>query len=94
MVHHFFGIKLEEVPSINFVCQCRVILQNIAETLAAYELSKAVPYSQAFFDEITWRQIPFTSFSIGYEDNIVNLSPCIFCEDGTSKMQVEGIIDK
>eukprot|EP00957_Ditylum_brightwellii_P148986 11343345-Ditylum_brightwellii.AAC.1 len=86
MVHHFYGIELEEVTSINFVHQCHIILQNIAETLATYELSKAVSYSQAFFDDTTRRQIPFTSFSIGYKDNIVNVSPCIFCEDGTSKM--------
>jgi hypothetical protein len=94
MVHHFYGIELEEVPCINFVRQCRVIVQNIAETLAAYELGNAVSYNQAFFDETTRRQIPFTSFSIGHEDNIVNVSPCIFCEDGTSTMQVEGIIEK
>jgi hypothetical protein len=55
-------------------------------TLAAYEISKDMTYSQAFFDETTRRQIPFISFSIGYENNIVNVSPCIFCEDGTSKM--------
>eukprot|EP00957_Ditylum_brightwellii_P208758 15358800-Ditylum_brightwellii.AAC.1 len=69
-------------------------MMNIAETLVAYELDKAASYSHAFFDEITRRQIPFTSFSTGHEDNIVNVSPCIFYKDGTSKMQIEVIVDK
>eukprot|EP00957_Ditylum_brightwellii_P185073 14093821-Ditylum_brightwellii.AAC.1 len=94
MVLHFYGIELEEVSSINAVCQCCIILTNVTQTLTAYELGKAMSYSQAFFDETTRRQILFTSSSTVYEENIVNVSPCIFCKDSTSKIQIEGIIDK
>eukprot|EP00957_Ditylum_brightwellii_P047977 3643917-Ditylum_brightwellii.AAC.1 len=94
MVHHFYGIGLEEVPSIDFVQQSHIMIHNIAETLAAYKLGKTVSYSQTFFDKTTRRQIPFTSFSIGYEDNIGDVSPCIFCKDNTSTTQIDGIVEK
>ena len=38
----FTGVEAEELPSVNFVCECRVVLQNLNETLSAFFLGNAI----------------------------------------------------
>ena len=37
----FTGVEAEELPSVNCVCKCQVVLQNLNETLSAFRLGNA-----------------------------------------------------
>ena len=39
----FTGVEAKELPSVNFVRQCRTVLQNLNETLSALRLGTAKP---------------------------------------------------
>ena len=52
------------LPSVNFVRQCRVIVQIIGETLAAIKLARVEEWSQMFTDSTTRRQISFQNLII------------------------------
>ena len=91
----------EHPPSVDFVRQCRPIVQVIGETITAMKLAKAKAWGQVWTDATTRRQIPFTALIIGLlgEDggdviDPVVVSSCIFMEDETAEMQSAGIIDK
>ena len=87
-------------PGIDFVRKCRVIVQNLNEMLAAFELSDVEWWSQACTDGTTRRQIPAGCLVIGIVDKITNqyrsiiASSCIYSESESAEMQVEGILNK
>ena len=87
-------------PSIDFVRKCRVIVQNLNEMLAGFELSDVEWWSQACTDGTTRRQIPAGCLVIGIIDKITNqyrsiiASSCIYSESESAEMQVEGILNK
>ena len=97
-----FGKNPEEhPPSVDFVRQCRPMVQVIGETVAAIKLANADTWDQLWTDATTRRQIPFTALIIGLlwsegGDAIepVVVSSCIFMEDETAQKQSNGIIDK
>ena len=37
----FFGAKPDELPSVNFVRECRVVVEVVGETITAFKLTKA-----------------------------------------------------
>ena len=85
---------------MNYVRQCRVLIQIIGETITAMKLAACPGWSQIFFDATTRRQIPFSAVIIslmgdepGSFDPII-VSSCVIMRDETSERQVEGIIDK
>ena len=87
------------LPSANFVQQWRVIVQIIAETLAAIKLATVEKWSQLFTDGTTKRQISFQNLIIGLMKDDNQLDPavvlsCIFLEDETSEKQTDGILEK
>jgi len=94
----FTGAEASELPSVNFVRQCRTVLQNINETLAALRLGNADSWHQLFTDGTTRRQIAFQNLVIalmedGKLDPVI-VSSCMILEDETSENQVKSIVDK
>ena len=87
--------------SINYVRECRAVVQVIGETICAMKLAAADEWGQLWTDATTRRQIPFTALIIGLlgdglEDAIdpVVVSSCIFMEDETAETQAEGLVTK
>lgn len=89
----------DEIPSINYVRQCRIVIEVIGKMMAAMKLAQAPSWDQLWTDATTRRQIPFTTLIIGLRadnggttviDPIV-VSSCIFLEDETSESQADGI---
>ena len=62
-----YGAQPDEfdLPSLNYVRQCRVIIEVIGETVTALKLSEANQWDQLFTDVTTRRQIPFSALIIG-----------------------------
>ena len=94
------GEEPKELPSVNYVRQCRVLIQIIGETITAMKLAACPDWRQIFFDGTTRRQIPFSAVIItlmGDEPGLFDptiVSSCVIMEDETSEMQVEGIVAK
>ena len=99
MYETLYGEKPDEVPSVNFVRGCRVVVQVVGETITAIKLANADSWKQLWTDATTRRQIPFTALIIGIlgeEDKLdpVVVSSCIFMEDERSETQADGICEK
>ena len=100
MYEILYGTEPEEMPSVDFVRKCRVIVEVMGETVAAIKLAKAPSWNQLWTDATTRRQIPFTTLIIGLmgdNDNQIDpvvISSCIFMEDKGAETQAAGIIDK
>ena len=99
MYETLYGKKPDELPCVNFVRECRVIVEVIGETITAIKLAKAPTWKQLFTDATTRRQIPFTALIIailGDDDKIdpVVVSLCIFMEDERSETAAQGIVSK
>jgi hypothetical protein len=99
MYETLYGETPEELPSVNFVRECRVVVEVVGETIAALKLAAAENWKQLWMDATTRRQIPFTALVIGLlgdEDNIdpVVISSCIFMDDEKAVTQGDGILSK
>ena len=93
----FTGKEAEVLPSVNFIRSCRVVLQNMNETLAALRLGKAESWHQLFTDGTSRRQIAFQNLVIalmedGKLDPVI-VSSCMVVEDETSENQVKSILE-
>ena len=95
-----YGEEPKKIPSLNFVQQCRVLVQIISETITAMKLAACPNWAEIFFDATTRCQVPFSAVVIslmgdGPEtiDPII-VSSCVILEDETSEMQVDGIVTK
>ena len=91
--------KKVEFPSINFCCQCRIVVQVIGETMVALKLAKAVKWNQLFTDATSRRQISFQALLVGIMDDdgmidLVVVSSCILMEDETLETEARCVIDK
>ena len=89
---------MSELPSVCFVRQCRVVVQNLNEMLAAYRLGNADQWVELFTDGTTRRQITFQNLVIGLHNGDkfeqVIASSCIFLENETSEKQVQAVKEK
>ena len=99
MYHTLYGVKPKEVPSVNFVRQCQVVVQVLGETITAVKLASAEKWDQLWADATSRRQTSFQALIIGImgeDDNIdpVVVSSCIFAEDEKSDTQAESVIAK
>ena len=99
MYETLYGETPEELPLVNFVRECRVVVEVVGETIAALKLAAAENWKQLWTDATTRRQIPFTALVIGLlgdEDNIdpVVISSCIFMDDEKAVTQGDGILSK
>ena len=93
----FTGVEAEELPSVNFVRECRVVLQNLNETLSAFRLGHADTWHQVFTDGTTRRQIAFQNIVIvlmedGNLDPVI-VSSCMYVENETSERCAQSIIE-
>ena len=93
----FTGVETKELPSTNFVQECRTVLQNLNETLSAFRLGTADSWHQVFTDGTTRRQIAFQNLVIALmEDGDLDpviVSSCMFVENETSERCVRSIIE-
>ena len=93
----FTGVEAKELPSVNFVRECRVVLQNLNETLSAFRLGNATSWHQAFTDGTTRRQIAFQNLVIALlEDGDLDpviVSSCMYVENETSEQCVQSILE-
>ena len=85
----FIGIEVEELPSENFVRECRIVLQHLNETLFVFRLGNATSWHQVFTDGTTRSQVAFQNLVItlledGNIDPVTVLS-CIYVENKTSE---------
>ena len=94
----FYDEEPAQTPCVNFVRECRVVIQIIGETVVAMRLAEATLWKEIFFDATTCRQTPFQAILIsiiGGEDGKtiepIVLSSCIFMEDKTAEKQAEGM---
>ena len=55
----FAGVEANEIPSVTFVRQCRVVLHNLNEILSDFRLDNADSWHQVFTDGTTRWQIAF-----------------------------------
>ena len=90
------GQEVTELPCINFVRQCRVVVQNLNSTLAALRLGEADEWHQLFTDGTSRRQIAFQNLVIAVmvdsKLDPVIVSSCMFLEDEMSDNQVKSIV--
>jgi hypothetical protein len=56
--------KPKELPSVNFVRECHVIVEVIRETVVAIKLAHAPKWDQLWYDGTTCRHIPFGALVI------------------------------
>jgi hypothetical protein len=95
-----YGKEPKRIPSLNFICQCWVLVQIVSETITAMKLVFFPNRAEIFFDTTTCRQVPFSAVVISLMgdgpktmDPFIVLS-CVILEDKTSKTQVDGIVTK
>ena len=92
------GQEVTEMPCINFVRQCRVVVQNLKSTLAALRLGDADEWHQIFTDGTSSCQIDFQNLVISvmvYSNlNTVIVSSCILLEDKTYENKVKYIVNQ
>ena len=94
----YYGAEVHDKVSVSYVCQCRVVVQNLNKLLAAYRLGNAPRWIELFTDGTTRQQIAFQNLVIGLQngdkfDQVIALS-CIFLENETSDKQVEAVKEK
>ena len=80
----------DKLPSVNFIRQCRVVVQIIGETLAAIKLARAESWSQLFTDATTRQQISFQKVIVRLMDddnqlNPLNVSSCFLLKTKNQK---------
>jgi hypothetical protein len=95
-----YGKEPKRIPSLNFVHQCRVLVQIVSETITAMKLAVCPNWAEIFFDATTRRQVPFSAVVISLMgdgpktiDPVIVLS-CVILEDKTLETQVDGIVTK
>ena len=93
------GKSPDSVPGVDFVRKCRVVVQNIAETMAAIKLASADEWAQLSTDATTRRHLPFQCLIIsllGEDMNIIPVivSSCIFLDNETAETTVSSLFDK
>jgi hypothetical protein len=95
-----YGEEPDKIPSLNYVRQCRVLVQVICETITAMKLAACPNWAEIFFDATTRRQVPFSAVVISLTGDSpetidpVIVSSCVVLEDETSETQVDGIVTK
>ena len=77
--------------------QCRVVLQNLNDTLSAFQLGNADSRNQVFTDGTTRRQISFQNLVIALMEDCdldpVIVSSCMYVENETSVRCLQSIIE-
>ena len=93
----FTGVEAEEIPSLNCVCKCRVVPQNLNESLSMFRLDNSTSGHLMFTAGTTRSQIAFQHPFIALLEN-VDLGPvvvlsCMCVENETSEQCVQSILE-
>jgi len=95
-----YGEEPTSIPSLNYVRQCRVLVQIISKTITTMKLSVCTNWVEIFFDATVHRQVLFSAVVISLMgdtpesiDPVIVLS-CVVLEDETLETQVDGIVSK
>ena len=99
MYETLYGEEPDDEPSVNFVRECRPIVEVIGETITAMKLADAESWDQLWTDGTTRRQIPFAALVIGIlgDNDVIDpvvISWCIFMKDERSETQADGVLSK
>ena len=95
-----YGEEPKHIPLVNYVRQCRVLVQIVSETITAMKLAVCTTWAEIFFDATTRRQVPFSAVVISLMGDTpesidpVIVSSCVVLEDETLETQVDGIVSK
>ena len=87
----------QEVPSVNFCRDMRVVLRILAKTLAAYQLALKGQWHQLFVDGTSRRQVALETLVIALENEAGDLKPLILScacvvEGETSEQTCEAVL--
>ena len=89
------GSEVSELPSVNYIRECRVIVQNLNRILAAFRLGKVKTWQQIFTNGTTPWYVTSQNLVIGLmlrgEFESMIASSCIFLENETPEKQVEAM---
>ena len=81
----FTGVEATEMPCVNSVRQCRLVLQYLNETLSAFRLGNTDSWHQFFTDGTKRRQIAFQNIVIALMEDgdldLVIVSQCMYVEN-------------
>ena len=93
----FTRVESTELPCVNIVRQCGLVLQNLNKTLSVFRLGNADSWHQVFTDGTTRRQIAFRNLVIVLMENgdlypVIFLS-CMYVENETSERCIQSIIE-
>ena len=94
----FTSVEANELPYVNFV-QCRVVLQNLNQTLSAFRLGNTDTWHQVFTEGTKPQHIAFQNLVIalmeeeGGKLDPVIISSCIYVENKTLERCVHSIIE-
>jgi len=99
MYETLYHMAPEEIPSVNFVRQCRTIVQIAGEEMVAMALADHATWDQFFHDATTRRHCAFETLIVGclsedYEMETIIVSSCIFLDDESSEGVVEALFAK
>jgi hypothetical protein len=64
LIATLYGDEPKKLPSLNYLQQCRVLVQIIGETITAMKLASCPNCAKIFFNSTTRRQVPFTAVVI------------------------------
>ncbi|EJK43816.1 hypothetical protein THAOC_37702 [Thalassiosira oceanica] len=87
-------------PSVNFIRECRTLIQIIGETVIAMKLSTVTNWMEILVDGTTRRQTPFVAMLIsilggdGVSIEPLIVSSCIFIEEEDADTQVDAMLAK
>jgi hypothetical protein len=88
-----------QVPCVRFIRQCHVVVQVMAETMAAIKLGNADTWVQLSNDATSRRQLSFQCLIIsilaadGKIDPVI-VSSCIYMDDETAETTVDSLCNK
>ena len=92
------GSEVNEIPSLDYVRECHVVVQNLNDMLAACRLVKAYNWNQIFTDGTNRGQITFKNLVIGFmmdgDFESVIASLCISLENETPEKLVKAVKNK
>ena len=78
----FIGVESDELPSVNFVREFRIVLQNLNKTLSALRLGSAETWHQVLIDGTERRKIAMQNLVValmedGHLDAVI-VSLCMY----------------
>ena len=99
MYETLFVFPPKEVPCVNYIRQCRTIIQVIGEKITAAKLARAKNWLKLSTDGTSRTHIPFQCLIISLVGDDMEIGPviilsCIFLDDESAQSTVDSIFNK